>query len=73
MLFGNDGKHLIDEIAEEARFDQSELDPDEAEHRTDGGDRERRRVAEQHENDKPREHQGRNVAAHEFDHCSGVS
>ena len=66
-------EHLVDEIAEKVRLDQAKLDADEAEEQSDGGERERRRIAEQHENDQPREHQGRHVAAYEFDHCSGFS
>src|SRR5262249_16165100 len=73
LLFRDNGKHLIDEIAEEARLDQAKLHPDEAEQQADGGDRERRRITEQHENYQPRDNQGRQVAADEFHHCSGVS
>ena len=53
--------------------DQAELDADEAEEQADRGERERRRIADQHEQDQAREHQRRHVVGDERDHCSGFS
>ena len=54
-------------------MDQPELDADEAEEQAGRGERERRRIADQHEQDHAPEHQGRHVVPNECDHCSGFS
>ena len=52
---------------------QPELDADEAEEQADGAERERGRVADDHADDEPREHQRGHVVRDELDHCSGFS
>ena len=62
----------IGEVAEEVRPDHPEFDADEAEEQAGRGEREGRRIADQHEQDHAAEHQRRHVVPHEA-HCSGFS
>ena len=49
QLVGDDSVELVGEVAEKVGTDEAELDADEAEEQADGGERERRRIADQHE------------------------
>ncbi len=72
-LVRDDAVELVGQVAEEVRANETELDADEAEEQAGRGQRERRRIADQHEQDHAPEHQRRHVVAHEGDHCSGFS
>src|SRR5262249_7739554 len=62
----------IGEVAEKVRLDQAELDAEEAEEQAGRGERECRRIADQHEQDHAAEHQRRHVVADDI-HCCGRS
>ena len=64
---------LENDVAEKVRADQAQFDADEAEEQPHGGEREGRRVAIEHEQDQPHEHQGRQIMVEEIDHCTGFS
>ena len=63
QVVGDDAEQLIGEVAEEVGRDQPELDADEAEEQAGRRQRERRRIADQHEEDHAAEHQRRHVVA----------
>jgi hypothetical protein len=71
-IVGDNPEQLIGEVAEKAWIDEPKFDPDEAEEQAGGGEREGRRIADQHEQHHAPEHQGRHVVAHKI-HCSGFS
>ena len=57
----DDAEQLVGQVAEKVGADQAELDADEAEEQAGRRQRERRRIADQHEQDHAPEHQGRDV------------
>ena len=61
QIVGDDAEQLVGQVAEKVGADQAELDADEAEEQAGGGQRERRRIADQHEQDHAAEHQGRHI------------
>ena len=68
----DDAEQLVSEVAEKVGLDKPEFDADKSEEQAGRRQRECRRIADQHEPDHPREHQGGHVVADEV-HCSGFS
>src|SRR6185295_479253 len=68
----DDAEQLIGQVAEKVRRDQPQFDPDEAEEQAGCRKRERRRIADQHEQDHAAEHQRRHIVADKA-HWSGFS
>src|SRR5262249_47613914 len=71
-VVGNDPEQLIREVAQEVRLDQAQFDAEEAEEEPRGGQRECRRIADQHEKDHAGEHQRRHILRNEA-HWRGFS
>ncbi len=64
----DDGEHLERQVAQEVRHEQSEFDAEDGEQKTHCADREGRRIADDHAEDQPREHQRGHVVNDELGH-----
>src|SRR5262245_47236541 len=56
-VVGEDAEHALGQRLHQAEVEEPRVDRDEAERQAHRGERERHRVADQHEDDQPREHQ----------------
>ena len=60
-------------LAEKYPKEGISLDAHEGEEQSDRSEGEGRRVADEHEDDQPREHEGRKIVPDQMHHCRGVS